>query len=354
MRIEALRQKMREDSLDLFLITDKINRRYLSGFTGSNGLLAITLTRTVLFIDGRYTVQANQQTNNVEIITVAVGRSLWNELQQFNEEKHWGYEASTISLSTYQQMQQAAQEVRAELISTRNLVESMRMLKEETEIAAMRVAAELSDATLHQVLDLIKPGMTELALANEIDYLSKKLGSEGPAFETIVASGVRTGQPHAHASQKVIEANELIMIDFGCIYQGYYSDITRTFALGNVAEKIVATYQTLQKIQAEAIETIRLDEPLSAIDQRVRKQLAKSDLDAYFTHNLGHGIGLSCHEYPTVGPEETQTVQESMVFTVEPGIYLPDFGIRIEDDVLINKSGEIECLTKFPKEWLVI
>ncbi|MBS5820742.1 MAG: aminopeptidase P family protein [Enterococcus gilvus] len=356
MNIDALRKRLTEQKLDGLLVTDKINRRYLCGFTGSNGLLVVTEKEARLFVDGRYTKQAQQQTTNVEICEIPVGGDLFSLLRRSVTGLTLGFEAGTISYDTFTGFQSLMAEVGGTLIATRQLVEGLRMIKSESEIRALRKAAALADQTLERILPMIRVGMTELELANEIDYHSKKLGSDGPAFETIVASGERTALPHAHASQKKIAANELLMIDFGTIYQGYYSDITRTFAFGEVKKEIEDTYQKVLAAQKHAIKAVAFGKTLGELDQTARQALEQDELADYFSHNLGHGIGLSCHEYPALAPKETVTIEKNMTFTIEPGVYLPnaEFGIRIEDDIVVNDAGHGERLTHFSKEWMTI
>ena len=356
MRIDQLRKQLEKEKIAGLLVTDKINRRYLCGFTGSNGLLLVTEKDARLFVDGRYTQQAQQQTSNVEIFEIPVGGSLNETLRPFVEGLTLGFEAGTIGYQTFTGFQALMADVSGRLVATNNLVEGLRMIKAPEEIRAIKQAAAIADQTLEVILPMIRSGMTELELANEIDYRSKKLGSEGPAFETIVASGERTALPHAHASQKKINANELIMIDFGAIYQGYYSDITRTFGFGEVSEEIKAAYQKVLAAQKKAVEAVAFGKTLGDIDQTARQALEQQKLAEYFSHNLGHGIGLSCHEYPALAPQAALPIEKNMTFTIEPGVYLSEdsFGIRIEDDIWVNDAGRAEILTKFNKEWMTI
>jgi Xaa-Pro aminopeptidase len=355
-RIERVREKIAEQKLSGFIVTDKMNRRYLCGFTGSNGLLLITENKLYLFVDGRYTQQASQQTSNVEICEISVGESFSKAICPFISEMRLGFEAETISYQTYIELLSLVKEVHGQLIPTRNIVETIRMIKSPEEISALRKAASIADQTLEMILPTIRFGMTEIELANELDYHSKKLGSEGPAFETIVASGVRTSLPHAHASHKKIAANELIMIDFGTIYQGYYSDITRTIGFGEIDDNIQKKYSILLEAQKKAVQAVSFNKTVKEIDLVARQELEKKGLEKYFSHNLGHGIGLSCHEYPDLSPKTDLPIQTNMTFTIEPGIYFfkEKYGIRIEDDVLVDDVGKAELLTNFNKEWISI
>lgn len=355
-RIEKLRKKMKQEMLDGLVVTDKVNRRYLVEFTGSNGLLFITNQESILLVDGRYTEQAENQTSNVRIITTAPEKTAYEYLAEWIKKgQRIGFEKKSISYEESMEFIQMCTSVDCQSVETSNFVEQLRMVKEESEITNLRIAAELADRTFSYILTILKPGMTELDVANEIDYYSKRIGSEGPAFETIVASGKRTALPHAHASKKIINENELIMIDFGCIYKGYYSDMTRTFSLGKVSEKIKNVYAVLLEAQKLAIGSIALGNPLASLDQLVRDVLNKNDLADYFTHGLGHGVGLSCHEYPSVNQVSKETIEALLLFTIEPGVYFPEkFGIRIEDDVLIHEDGQVEVLTKTSKEWMEV
>ena len=352
-RIEQLREKMQLHHIEFLLVTTKANRRYLSNFTGSNGLLVVGLHEVFLILDGRYTEQAQQQTQGVTIYITSHEKNQWDYLTEIVGTQTLGFEAATASYPIYQALcKNFASE---QLSETHQWIEQLRLVKEPHELAALQKAAALADQTFAYITTIIKPGMSELDVANEIDYYSKRIGSEGPAFETIVASGVRTALPHAHASKKIIQANELIMIDFGCIVEGYYSDMTRTFALGEVSETIQAVYADVLAAQQAAIAHITLNQPLKELDQCARQYLAERQLAEHFTHNLGHGIGLTCHEYPALDLKNEQLIVPNMVFTVEPGVYLAgDFGIRIEDDVLVTADGRSQCLTKTPKEWMVV
>lgn len=354
-RMKRLRERMVESGLDYLIVTDKINRRYLTGFTGSNGLLLIGQIKNYLIIDGRYTEQAEQQTTDLVILTTSASKNQEAHLSELVKNSRIGFEAETITYQLFKTLEGLANEMGCQFVETSQWIEKLRMIKSEEELACLRKAAQLADQTFAYITTIIKPGMSELDVANEIDYYSKRIGSEGPAFETIVASGKRTALPHAHASKKIIQKNELIMIDFGCIFGGYYSDVTRTFALGEVTEEIRQAYQQVLIAQEQAIQAISVGKQLKEIDIVTRDYLKNEQLDQYFSHGLGHGIGLSCHEYPAVNSVSEEQIVAGMTFTVEPGVYLAgDFGIRIEDDLYIDSKGKIEYLTQTTKDWLVI
>ncbi|MFV0561019.1 MAG: M24 family metallopeptidase [Enterococcus sp.] len=354
MRIENIRKQLEKMNLDGLLVTNKINRRYLTGFTGSSGVLAVTKDEVCLIVDGRYTEQAKKQAPEIKVIVPPVGTNVFDFWHPIRGTK-WGIEQATLSYSEYLLIKERAEIYQIDLVETINLIEKARIVKSREEQQCIKEAARISDATLMKILPMIQVGISELELANEIDYYSKQIGSQGAAFETIVASGKRTALPHAHASKNKISDNSLLMIDFGSIVDGYYSDVTRTFAIGKVSREVKQSYQHLLAAQKQAVASAKKGTTLRMVDSIVRKSLAEHGLDAYFTHNTGHGIGLSCHEFPAVGPNTDVLVQEKMVFTVEPGIYIKDqYGIRIEDDILIDENGEPRVLTKFTKEWTEI
>ncbi len=355
-QLERLRNELYENDLDGILITNKTNRRYLCGFTGSSGLLYVTQEEIYLITDGRYTEQAHQQTNGMDIQIVNIDQPEWSLQQEIRRnESRIGFEGSSIPYQVYKQLTNLGAGKQFELVETSEFVEKLRMRKSPREVALLREAAKLADQTFAYILGVIRPGMTELEVANEIDYYGKGLGSAGPAFETIVASGKRTALPHAHASKKVIQGNELIMIDFGTICEGYYSDMTRTFALGKVSDEQKDMYHKVLTAQKHAISALKVGVPLKEIDKAARDILAGYGLEQYFTHGLGHGIGLSCHEYPRLSSKSEEKICQAMTFTVEPGVYLPQkYGVRIEDDILIDENGNVEILTKAPKEWVEI
>lgn len=354
-RFSVLNKRMRTANLDALLVTDKINRRYLCGFTGSNGLLMVMPNKNILLIDGRYTEQALHQVKDVHVYTLQSNEALWPKAVEFlSGLTRIGFEKDALSFGSYLALQNSFP-LNNVLVPTTNLVEELRMIKAKDELVKLQQAAELADLTFAYILETIRPGMTEAALANEIDYYSRKLGSEGPAFETIVASGVRTALPHGHASKKLIEKNELVMLDFGCVVDGYYSDMTRTFALGKVSKTIKERYQLLLEAQKVSLAGIQVGKKLFEIDAAARNYLDKVGAAAYFTHGIGHGIGLSCHEYPYLNQASQEVLQPKMTFTVEPGIYYKgSYGIRIEDDVFINEQGNPVLLTKAEKEWMSI
>lgn len=354
-RIENLKKKMIDDNLDGFLVTDKVNWRYLCGFTGSNGLLFVTQNKSYLIVDGRYIEQAKKQTNSLSNLELVVTKNnetiieiLMNILQKGQK---IGFERHQISYSLYQQLLG----IPVIWVETSFWIEKLRQQKTMDEINKLQKAAAIADEIFAYAVKNIKPGISELEFASELDYYGRKIGGEGAAFETIVASGIRTSQPHAHASKKIIKENELIMLDFGVIYEGYYSDITRTFALGEVDESLKKIYRVVKEAQEMAIAEICLQKQLKELDYIARKVIEDNGYGEYFSHGLGHGIGLSCHEYPYLSLQSIEKVQPNMVFTIEPGVYVPQLGgVRIEDDIWIDKDGMVYSLTKSSKEWRII
>ncbi len=239
-------------------------------------------------------------------------------------------------------------------IAADNIVERLRAVKDAGELSRMRDAAELITGVFNDVLPLIRPGIRETELAAEIDYRMKRAGAEGPSFETIVASGPRSAWPHARPSSKRIEKNELVVLDQGAILRGYCSDMTRTVFLGRPPKKVRQLYSAVLEAQEAAKLAVRPGVEAEAVDRAARKLLHNRGFASYFTHSTGHGLGLEVHEMPRLGRGERTLLEEGMVVTVEPGVYLEGFGgIRIEDDVVVTSNGA-QVLTSASREFLEI
>jgi Xaa-Pro aminopeptidase len=235
-----------------------------------------------------------------------------------------------------------------------NMVERLRAVKDANELSRLRDAAELISRVFTDTLQLIRPGMRETELAAEIEYRMKQAGANGTSFETIVASGIRSAWPHAHPSSKTLEKNELVVFDQGAILRRYCSDMTRTVFLGRSPKKVCQMYGAVLEAQEAAKNAIRPGVKAEAVDRAARNALQKHGLARYFTHSTGHGLGLEVHEIPRLGRGDRTLLEEGMVLTVEPGVYLEGLGgIRIEDDVVVTSTGA-RTLTTAPREFLEI
>jgi Xaa-Pro aminopeptidase len=236
----------------------------------------------------------------------------------------------------------------------KGFIEELRRVKSEDEIALIAKAEAISDEAFSHVIKLIKPGMTELEIAMELEFQMRRAGASGVSFDTIVASGKRSSMPHGVATDKKVEIGDFITMDYGCIYQGYCSDITRTIALGQVDEKQETVYNLVRKAQEEALAAIKAGVTGKEVHMAAQNVFQDAGYGAFFGHGLGHSVGLEIHEEPRFSPKAEDVMQENMVITVEPGLYLPNWGgVRIEDLVVIKKDGYIN-LTHSPKELIIL
>lgn len=353
MRLTKVRQIMAEVGLDGLLVTQADNRRYLSGFTGSNGVLIITKDKQVLATDSRYYEQVRQQCPGWELAEVGYDfAAKMLELLRGLElgARKVGFEAEHISVSTLYSWERALLG-RLVLVNTEGLVGSVRMQKEEAEIAAIKKAVVVADAALAHLSGWMQPGMTELQVAWELESFMRTHGASALAFESIVASGPNSAKPHARPSERVIQAGEPITLDLGCVVEGYCSDVTRTICLGEPAdEKYLTIWQTVRQALETAKQGAKAGMTGVAVDKLARDVIEQAGYKDYFGHGLGHGVGLNVHEGPRFSFTYPEEVPSGAVMTVEPGIYIPDWGgVRLEDMVVVRDDG-LEVLTAAPKE----
>jgi Xaa-Pro aminopeptidase len=353
-RQDRLRALMETRHVPLMLLTQRANIRYLTGFTGSAGLVLMGLRTGSLWVDPRYTLQAHEQAEGVEVIEekegILKGAASW---LRKNDVREATFEASNL---TYAQFDLIRKEVGdgLRLTPAGELIEELRIVKDRGEIEAIRSAGKVTAAVFAELLPHVRPGVKEQDLAAEVEYQMRKKGAEGAAFETVVASGPRSAYPHARPSAKVLLECELVIFDLGAILSGYAADMTRTVYLGEPTRRVRTVYDAVLKAQEGAIRSIRGSAPTRDIDSTARRILAKHRLARYFTHSTGHGVGLEIHERPRLGKGETTRLRSGSVVTVEPGVYLEGFGgIRIEDTVLVGPEGA-EILTPASKERWVI
>lgn len=305
--------------------------------------------QAVLLIDSRYTFQAREEVSGVRVHTVAHGllRSAGEIISRIRRRGHTAVAYSPAQVTVAQrQVIEVAAKGQARWISATGLVEKLRAIKDLDELACMKEAADAISQVFRDVVPLIRPGLSELDLAAEIDYHMKHSGASGPSFETIVASGPRSAWAHARPTGKPLQKNELVVLDQGAILRGYCSDMTRTVFLGRCPGKVRRMYAAVLEAQQAAKDAIRPGVDAAAPDAAARKVLRKSGLARFFTHSTGHGLGLEVHEAPRLGKGERARLEAGMVVTVEPGIYVEGFGgIRIEDDVLVASSGAQDLTT---------
>lgn len=352
-RIQRLRNAMAEIGLEALLITNFYNRRYMTGFTGTAGYALITQEKAVLYTDFRYRTQAPLQAKYYEVIEhlpnlIDSVRQTLNELQV----TRLGFEQNHLKFGTYQAYAEKLAGI--ELVPTADLVETLRMEKDESELQVMREAADLADRTFFHILTVLEPGLAEKDIALEIEIFLRKNGADSSSFDTIVASGERSALPHGVAGERRLGSNEFVKLDFGAYYKGYCSDITRTVLLGEPTAKHRQIYEIVLEAQLNVLDQLKPGMTGREADALARGVIAKYGFGDHFGHGTGHGLGLEIHEAPRLSVHSDTVLKPGMVVTVEPGIYLPDFGgVRIEDDVIITDSG-IEVITKASKDFIVL
>ncbi len=361
-RIDALRRKFRSLGVANFLLTKlsdihhegSSSIRYLCGFTGSNATLLITGKDAFLLTDGRYVTQAKEQVKGATVIISGGGSSAADgfvrELKTNKAIKIRGRVGFEIARLTYDMHRSfTAAFPSAPLVETTAVVEQIAAVKEAAEIAATRRAVEITDKVFNSLLSDIKPGVTELEISAEVTYRHMKFGAEGDAFEPIVASGLRSALPHGRASMKKIKSGEFVTLDIGCIADGYTSDMTRTVVVGKASAEQKKIYAIVLDAQQRAAEAVKPGAGCADLDLLARKIITDAGYGDYFTHSLGHGIGLEVHGHPRLFKNSKDKLVTGNIVTIEPGIYISDFGgVRIEDDVVVTADGG-EILNKSPK-----
>lgn len=347
-RQDDLRKSLLEQKVDAFVISKPENIFYLSGFSGTTADLIISKDKAILVTDFRYRERAKGEVFEAEIET---SRDILDKLEEVIRSlglKLVAVEAHFLTHELYQKLEGKLAPV--EIKPSSEVVERLREIKDDEELALMTESAKISSAAFSHILPFIKAGVTEEDVAIELLSFMYGHGAEKMAFEVIVASGVRSAMPHAKTSQKRISPSDFVTIDLGVVYKGYYSDMTRTVVVGKASDKQREIYELVKAAQARALEAIEAGKTGTEIDQMVRDFFAQASQAEYFLHNLGHGVGLEVHERPLLGAREKDVLKEGMVFTVEPGLYISGLGgVRIEDMVVLKEEGP-EILTKYSRE----
>jgi len=339
--------------LDALIVSAAPNIRYLSGFTGSNGLVLLWPGGAVLFTDPRYAVQAAGETD----CAVSVARGpLYPALMKLAARKRLrrlGFEESRLSYAAYEHLREQLT-LGASLRPMAGLIETLRMVKSEHEIDLIRRSVALNSEAYARAIGKVRPGHTEFSLAAEIDYQMRLLGAEKAAFDTIVASGPRSALPHAQPTADTIRRNRLLLVDMGASLEGYASDMTRMAFLGQPGPRVRNAYRAVLEAQLAAIDSVRPGVAAGSVDRAARRVLRAAGMEKAFCHSTGHGLGLEIHEAPRLGKREETPLAAGMVITIEPGVYFEGFGgIRIEDTVVVTSSG-CEVLTSTSKELLLL
>lgn len=348
-RINKVKEKVKKNNLDGFLITSENNVRYLSGFfgKGSGSWLIVTEGQQYLLTDSRFTEQANKQAPNYKkIIWKRPYIKHFSNLIKEIKLKKLGFESNHISYQVFLKINKEIPKV--ELIPVFRWVEEMRVVKSKEEIDLIKRAASISDKAFSIIINEIEVGMKERDIANKLDFILRDLGADKESFDTIIASGIMSSMPHATASNRVINDGDMIKMDFGSVVDGYHSDMTRMVVVGKTTNKQKNIFDIVLEAQIKALNAVRPEVKCKDLDKIARDIITEKGYGEYFLHGLGHGVGLDIHESPTLTKNSEEILKESMIITIEPGIYIPDFGgVRIEDLVLVTEDGyEILSITE--------
>src|SRR5581483_1857227 len=347
-RRDRLRAGLRLYRVSGWVVTALPNVRYLSGFTGTNAILLLSSDRAILFTDPRYQTQAALECDcDIKIVKGPLLIEVARWIQRLRL-KSVAFEQNRIGYDDYVHLKELGIGVRLKPVS--GAIESLRAVKSAAEVATIRASVQLNSAALEQALRHFKHSMTEVDLAAEIEYRMRRLGADGTAFETIVASGERTALPHARPTDHPIREDELLLIDMGASVAGYASDMTRTFAAGKLDTKKRRMYRAVLESQLAAVHAVRPGVTCASVDAAARKVLRGFGMEKQFIHSTGHGLGLEINDRPRIGRKEATKLETGMVITIEPGVYQKGLGgVRIEDTVVVTTSG-CQILTPTSKE----
>ncbi|TCJ03282.1 M24 family metallopeptidase [Cytobacillus praedii] len=351
-KLQRLRSSFEKLGIDGMLITSTFNRRYMSNFTGSAGVVLISVDQAQFITDFRYIEQATAQCEGYEIVKHAgsIPDEVAAQVKKLGIKK-LGFEQDYLTFSAFKTYEKAVQ---SELVPVSGEIEKLRLIKTDSEIKILKVAADIADAAFKHMVEYIRPGLTEMEVSNELEFFMRKAGATSSSFDTIVASGYRGALPHGVASDKIIEKGEMITLDYGAYYKGYVSDITRTLAVGEPDDKLKEIYDIVLQAQMRGMDGIKPGMSGKEADALTRDYITEKGYGEYFGHSTGHGIGLEVHEGPSLASKSEIILEPGMVVTVEPGIYIPGLGgVRIEDDTLIT-SDHNETLTHSTKDLIIL
>ncbi len=356
-RRARLRERLEQARLPYVLVTKPVDIFYLCGFKGSTGVLLLGPRRARLWVDPRYTLQAREQSRGADVIESreALSKAVGAWLRRARVAA-LGYQGAHLTCADFSRFRQEAKGKSSgpRWKSIGATMDELRMVKDQWEAERIRRAGALTAAVFREVLPMVKPGVPECDLAAELEYRMKRSGAEGPAFETIVASGPRSAWPHARASGRCLQGGELVIFDVGAILANYAADMTRTLYLGTATGRARRLYESVAAAQQETVQGLRPGLQAGQADAIAREALTRKGLADFFTHSTGHGVGLEVHERPRLGRGDQTPLPAGSVVTVEPGVYVEGYGgVRIEDTVLVVESGP-EVLTPAAKEpWFI-
>jgi Xaa-Pro aminopeptidase len=342
------------DALDALLLTDPISIRYASGFYITDGAALIARNKAWLITDSRYIEAAQQAVSDMEVLSVSAKQPLYTLLRELIEENNIrtvGAEETRLTHSAWLSLEQRLERP---LTPAGHILARLRTCKDAQEITYMIAAQRIAEKALDEVLGIIRPGLTEKQVAAELVYRMYKYGGEANSFDPIVVTGKKTSMPHGVPGDEIIQEGDFVTMDFGTMYGGYCSDMTRTVAVGHATDEMKHVYETVLEAQLAGIAAARPAATGRSIDKAARDVITKAGFGQYFGHSFGHSLGLEIHESPNASPANNQSMPAGTVISAEPGIYIPgQFGVRIED-VLWLRSGGAEVITKAPKSLLIL
>ena len=353
--LSQIADKLSQYDLDAMLIVSEPGERYAVGFQGE-GYVLVTREGSQYSTDGRYIEAAQKQVTGAEVVLISRERShlaLARDFLAARGLKRVGFESAAVSVAQYRRWQESFPKG-CELIPAQELLDGLRASKDREELAAMVQAQKITDAAFGEILNYIRPGLTEQEVAARLVYELLRRGARKVSFDPIVAAGANGSMPHAVPGETVIQKGMFVTMDFGCVYDGYCSDMTRTVAVGQPTQEMERVYETVLAAQKAGIAAARAGMPGRELDAAARKVIEEAGYGDYFTHSFGHSLGLEIHESPNASPSETRPLPAGTVISAEPGIYLPGrFGVRIED-VLVLEEGGCRDITQSPKNLIVL
>ncbi len=351
-RLTNLRKKLQEKELDAMLVLGAANRRYMSGFTGSAGTLVISQDAAVLITDFRYIEQATAQAPQFQVRRYEDYLTTVKEVLDEYGCRRVGFESDIVTYDQYTKWQEKLEEI--EWVPAPGLVEGLRMVKSDEEIACIEKAAAIGDEAWSELLPHMRPGVTEKDLALELEFLMRQKGAEALAFDIILASGPNGALPHAVPSHRPLQEGDLVVMDFGARVNGYCSDMTRTVVIGKACQRSRTLYNIVLDAQRAAVAAVKAGKTGKEIDAVARGIIADAGYGEYFGHGFGHSLGIEIHEPPNASATETSVLPKGAVISAEPGIYIPgQFGVRIEDVLILGEDG-CENITKAKKELIIL
>jgi Xaa-Pro aminopeptidase len=351
-RVGSVRSILSRCDVEGILFFDMANIRYLTGFTGSEGALFIGEGKPVLLVDGRYVTQAAREADACEILHFTDKTEGIARLLTASKVKVAGFESRSLTYDAYEKLQREAGGISLKPLSDE--IGPIRARKDSDEIVLLKEAAKIAARALGATLEIVKPGVTERNIASLLEVNMKDEGSEKPSFETIVAAGDNSSMPHAKPGGRELQNGDFVVIDYGAVYGGYHSDETCTVAIGEISREQERVYEIVKNAHDSAMDAVKAGVSCKEIDGIARSYIEDRGFGPHFSHGTGHGVGLEVHEAPTVSARSTDRLEEGMIITVEPGVYIPGkWGVRIEDTVLVEKDG-CEIITEMPKELAVL